>query len=122
MVCLLSYVRREMSSRRISWPAIRSQRGIGLEMVPQHQLDRVRVKIYLSFQVRLPVFPHIMVYEGYRHDEGDVSLMIGLNDLEKFRLFITRKLFFEIAHPMEEHVGVLSRGGLRRRASMRRLR
>lgn len=75
-------------------------------VVPQHQLYGVGVQVMLTLKVGISVFSEIVKDQGYRHDEGDKLPMITVNDFQEFLLLVRRKLFFEVAHSMLEHIGM----------------
>ena len=80
-------------------------------MVSQHKFKRMRVQVVLSFQVRLIVFPHVVVEDCDGDYEGDESFVIAFYDLQQFLLLIGGKMFFEVTHDVREDIGVLSRCG-----------
>lgn len=46
-----------------------------LHVVSQLELDRVGLQVVLFAQIGLVIFPHIVVDQGGRDNEGDVAIM-----------------------------------------------
>lgn len=51
-------------------------------MIPELQLDRMRLEIALVFQIGRIAFPHVMVEKGYRYNERKMALTIVLYNFE----------------------------------------
>ena len=82
------------------------------DMVSQLKFQGVGVEIVLLPEVWLIVEEHVVIDEGYRNDEGDMSLAIVLDDLEQLPLGIGGELFFEIAHNVLQDIALFRRRGL----------
>jgi hypothetical protein len=48
----------------------------------------VRIEVGLHAQIWLFVFPYIVVHQRNGHNEGDIALVILLDDLQDLLLFI----------------------------------
>ncbi len=86
-----------------------------LRMIPELQLQRMRVQVVLLFQVGLVIFSHIVVDQGDGHDQGQVAPPVMLNNIEQFLLFVRRQILLEIAQQVIQHVGVFFGVVFRRR-------
>jgi hypothetical protein len=82
-----------------------------LGMISKLELHRVRVQVDLLFQVGLVIFAHIVFDQSKGHDKGNIAFPVLIECLQQFVLFISRKLLFEVAHHVLEHVNIFLDGG-----------
>jgi len=75
-------------------------------MVPQLQLQWVGVQIILLFQIRLIVFPHVVIDKRDGDYKGNVALRVLADNLQHLFFFIGGKVFLEISHHVLKNVGV----------------
>ena len=81
-------------------------------MIPQLQFHRVRVQIKLLLQIRLLIFPHIVINQGNRHDQGQLTPAVSVDDFQQLLLFVAAQLLLEISQQVIKDVGVFADRGL----------
>ena len=86
--------RDQPAKRREREPAARH-----LDVVPQHQLLRVRIEVDLAGQVLDLVAPHVMPDQRERHDERHEALAVVLDAGEQFLLLVGVEQVLEVARP-----------------------
>ena len=79
-------------------------------MIPQRKLYGVWFEIVLIFEIRLPVFSYIVVYQRDRNDERNKSAVVGLDTIDELTLFVGRELLLEIPHEVVQDVEILFDG------------
>ena len=62
----------------------------------------------LPLQIRFIVFSDIMLQKRKRNNERDMTVVIIIDNLCQFQLFVRMKLFLEISSHVMQHIRILS--------------
>lgn len=76
-------------------------------MVSEHQFERVGCKIVLLSQIWLIKFPHIMIDDDDRHDQGEIFIVVLIDNCEQFLPIVRGQGLLEVPGDMLKHIRIL---------------